>query len=161
DTTALIWDLTGLMQGGDFPSRRIPSSELQALWEELSQSPASRGSVALSKLVAASGDAVPFLQKMLHPIAPADPNAIETHINDLGERVFGVRKGAMEELEKIGAAAVPALRRALRDNPAAELMHRAKQLLQQLDSTSSAEAIQIVRALEVLERIGTADAVRI
>jgi HEAT repeat protein len=70
-----------------------------------------------------------------------------------------VRQKATEALEKLGEGALKPLRQALEGKPSVELRRRVEQLLAKLDlSITSGEGLRVARAIEVLERIGTAEA---
>jgi RNA polymerase sigma factor (sigma-70 family) len=72
-------------------------------------------------------------KEKLRPAAPADAQQIARLIGDLKGKQFGARQKAMQELEKLGHAAEPALRKALADGPMLELRQRIEQLLQKLE----------------------------
>jgi WD40 repeat protein len=159
DGSVLAWDLTTLMPDGQFPTRLATAAEMQVLWDELSQSSASRGCAAVWKLIAFGNDTVQFLRKRVHRAVSVNPDLIEGYISELNDNRYDVRKRATEELQKIGAAAAPALRRALQNRPTAELRQRATQLLQGVASAGTPEELRIVRTLEALERIATPAAI--
>jgi hypothetical protein len=88
-------------------------------------------------------------------------------IADLDAIKFAVRQRATAELEKLGEAAVPALRLALEGNPSPELARRVQSLLDKVNSPNErvrrlpAVVVQLLRAVEVLERAGTPEAVEV
>jgi hypothetical protein len=63
----------------------------------------------------------------------------------------------MQDLVCLGQAAASALRRALAANPSPELRRRSEELLQRLprEGLVAPAAVQVLRALEVLEAINT------
>ncbi len=75
---------------------------------------------------------------------------------------FQKRKKAADELEKAGSAAELSMRRALAGKPAPEAQRRLEALLARLDTERpvvlTRDELQQVRAVEVLERLGTAEA---
>jgi WD40 repeat protein len=159
DTTGLIWDLSGLSP--DDPKRTIPLSgpELEGLWTDLACDDAGKTYQALQQLVRGSGQAVPFLQKHLRPVQRVEPDTIAQHIANLDSKQFKVREQATAELTKLGDLAEPALRQALAGQPSAEVQHRADQILNKLErQVISGERLRTLRALEVLEDIGTPEA---
>ena len=80
-------------------------------------------------------------------------------ISDLDNSAFAVRTQATRDLEKLGALAGPALRKALAAKPSLEVRQRLQQLLSKLDGpVTSPETLQFLRALEVLEHIRTGEA---
>jgi HEAT repeat protein len=83
-------------------------------------------------------------------------------IADLENKEFTVRRKATRELEKLGDAAVPALREKLKDKPGLEMRQRLDELLQNLDGPVPSPAqLRILRAVQVLELIGSADACKL
>jgi hypothetical protein len=80
-------------------------------------------------------------------------------IADLDDDSFEARTAAGHELEELGRAAAPALRRALEGHPSAEARRRIEALLHRLDEPiPSGERLRGLRAVEALERIQTAEA---
>jgi RNA polymerase sigma factor (sigma-70 family) len=157
DTTALIWDLTGLKRDGKLPALHLSTEQVQVLWTTLAQEDAARAYAALWQLVAAPRQAVPYLARQLRPVAAADPRRVSRLIGDLDSKQFPVRNRAGKELEQLGEVAGPALRAALAGKPSVETRQRLRQLLVRL-ATPSSRQLQQLRAVEVLEHLGTADA---
>ncbi|HEY7309740.1 MAG TPA: hypothetical protein VH643_10315 [Gemmataceae bacterium] len=80
---------------------------------------------------------------------------------DLESDRFEVREKAQKELEHLGPLAGPALRRTLANRPLLETRRRVEALRTKLGQrTLSAEELQQVRAVELLERIGGSEARR-
>jgi hypothetical protein len=79
-------------------------------------------------------------------------------VEELNSGKFAVRDRAEAELGRLGEAAGPALRKALEGRPAEELRRRVLKLIERLEAVPTAERLREVRAVEVLERIGTAEA---
>ena len=80
-------------------------------------------------------------------------------VDDLDSDTFAVRSKATKELEKLGGQARPALEKMLAKPPSAEAQSRAKKLVEQLDGpVSLPDELRMLRAVELLERIGNADA---
>jgi hypothetical protein len=74
-----------------------------------------------------------------------------------------VRDAAARELFAIGEGAEPALRHVLSAKPSLEVQRRVEQLMSRLPSypINSPERLRTIRAIQVLERLGTADARRL
>src|SRR5262249_53227252 len=94
---------------------------------------------------------------------PAGLNSqIRELIANLDDKRFAVREAASRELKKLGPAAAPALREVLEKTSSAEVRTRVTALLAQLTGESplaaSAEELQTVRGIQVLEYIGTSKA---
>jgi hypothetical protein len=83
-------------------------------------------------------------------------------IADLGDEDFDKREKATRELRALGDAVELRLRQALDRNPSAENRRRIEDLLARLDEAApSGEALRALRAIEVLEHIGTPEASRL
>jgi HEAT repeat protein len=88
-----------------------------------------------------------------------DPAQIARLIASLDDDEVSVREKASDDLEQLGVGAEPALRRILDGRPSAEVALRAKLLLDHVKGTAwSPQSLQRLRAVEVLEHIGTPEA---
>src|SRR5262249_3136060 len=80
-------------------------------------------------------------------------------VADLDHDEFAVREKATQELESLGDLVVSALGKALEDRPSLEVRRRIENVLQKWDDPPPlGEKLREVRAIEVLEYIGTLDA---
>jgi hypothetical protein len=105
---------------------------------------------------------VPSLGERLKPAARVDPKKIDGWITDLESEKFAVREQAVANLLKVGEQAVPPLRKVLASAPPLETRKRAEELVDRLTGgTLTAEQLQVVRAVEALERMGTTEARRL
>src|SRR5262245_55241929 len=93
--------------------------------------------------------------KYMAPVAAVVARRLERLLKDLDNERFAVRERATKDLAYFGAAAEWPLRQAIAANLTFEVRRRAEQLLQRLDGP---EKLRQARAVEVLERIGNADA---
>src|SRR5262249_41530798 len=88
-----------------------------------------------------------------------DPQTMARLLADLDSNRFAVREKATAALARLGELAEPDLRRTLRSRPQPETRRRLERLLQSLaEAIPTGERLQALRAVEVLEQIGTADA---
>jgi hypothetical protein len=161
DTTALVWDLTGRLDGREPPRDRLSAGELDACWTDLAAADAAVGYRAIRHLAAAPAQAVPYLGKLLSPVQPMDQGRLERLIADLGSDQFAAREKATKELEAAGELAEPLLQKALEAKPDLEMRRRVERLLEKLKRDEwepSLDRLRTLRALEVLERIGTSEA---
>jgi len=129
------------------------------LWEALADKDAEKAYQAVLSLVAQPEVAVALLKEKLRPAVALDAKKLERLIADLDSEKFKVHEQAAQELEKLGDAAEPALREALRKSTSADLKLRIGVLLRRLGfPLSSPESLRRVRAVEVLEQAGTSEA---
>ncbi len=111
------------------------------------------------KVLRANGaQAERFLKERLRPAAASDPKKIARLIADLDQDDFAARESATKQLSELGDLAEPALRAALNDKPSADKRRRLDELLKRLDPSNSPELLRGVRAVEVLESLGTSEA---
>ena len=84
---------------------------------------------------------------------------LDALIRDLDGKKFSVREKAMEELEKIGRAAVPALEKARDGDVSLEALTRITVLLDSIQGGDPGPAnVRGMRAVALLEKIGGEDA---
>jgi hypothetical protein len=157
DTTVLIWDVRGTR--GAVRAETFSSEGRTALWDDLASDNATRAYRAMITLYTDSAAALALLEGQLRPAGKADTGVTDPLLAGLDSERFEVRKKALAELQKLGDAARPALRKALDSKPSAEVRRQAERLLAEFDGPPSApEQVRLVRAVEVLEWLGTAGA---
>ena len=151
DTTVLIWDVFGL------PGRAASRpGELASAWDDLESPNAACAYAAVCRLSQTPGESVALLKKRLRPAPRVDPGHVARLVSDLDSSKFSVRDRATRELEFLGEVAGPALQGALRGQPSLEVRRRVERLLRMLHERAlTGERLRAVRALEVLEHIGT------
>jgi hypothetical protein len=158
DTTLLIWDVSVLLAKRPRGSA-LSTHDLDRLWEELGSSDAARAAASIARLTAAPAQAVPLLRARMRPISAPAARRMDRLLTDLDDSQFDVRERAAAELEKMGDLAEMALRRLQRGRPSPEVRRRVDGLIKKLEGPlSSAEELRTLRALEVLERLGTPEA---
>jgi RNA polymerase sigma factor (sigma-70 family) len=155
DSTVLVWDLAA--PSGQTP-RELTEKALESLWGDLASADAVRADQAIWALVAAPQQALSLLQKRLQPTPAPDPKW-GAWIKDLASEEFAVRDKASRALEALEDQAYPLLQQALTDVSSLEVRRRIEHLLSRLKfPLTSPKTIREVRAVEVLEHIGTAQA---
>jgi hypothetical protein len=101
---------------------------------------------------------VRLLEQRLKPVPRADAKQLADALRNLDSDRFTVREQAAKELERLGEAAEPALRRVLLDKPSVEVRRRVEGLLNRLEGL---DPLRRSRALEVLEQVDSADSRRL
>jgi WD40 repeat protein len=157
DTTALVWNVIPLLCKTGMPSAELTAKEFETAWTALQDADAEKAFTAMLALAASPEKTVSLFRTHLKPVA-LEARTIDRLIVDLGNNRFQTRKSAVEELERLAESAEPALTRALADKPTLEVRKRIEALLNRLSSGMSPDALRATRAVEVLERIGTAEA---
>jgi WD40 repeat protein len=155
DPTILLWDVTS-------DTSDLSDKDLATTWTNLMDGDPSQAYPGMCRFMKSPALSVPFLKEHLVPVPHADAKKIDRLIADLDSDEFEVRDRASRELAKFGERTGPALNALLKAKPSAETRRRAEELLARVQGAeSSAERLREVRAVEILEHIGTADALRI
>ncbi len=160
DSTVLLWGTLGNPEN-DGRADRPSARELVGLWSDLDIPNASRVLRAMRGLVAAPKETVELLRKHLRPVdgKAAPGRAIDTLIANLDDDSFEVREKATQELERGGPVTRAAIETALEQKPSLEKRRRLEKALEKLIQIAPAdELLRPLRAIEVLERIGTPEA---
>jgi hypothetical protein len=119
---------------------------------------------AMRALWARPKDAPRLLSTRLRPLAGRaafddDPDHVARLIADLGNEQFGAREKASRELMRLGTAAGEALKRERKIAADPEVAKRIDAILAAMANPRPLpERLQLDRAVEVLERLGTAEA---
>ena len=155
DATAVILDLSNLT--GKTRRDRLTDDELSARWESLTATDAAKAYEARADLLHAPNSTVPFLARRLQPAPALDARRVEGLIKSLDSESFQERDKAARELEQMGELVREPLRKALAAHPSAEVRRSLQALLDKLTQLAPSQ-LRTVRAVEVLERIGTPEA---
>lgn len=157
DHTVRIWDLNRLYASEARPV--LSPQELDRCWADLATDNASQGYRAIAMLTAAAHQAVPLLRQRLRTEDAGGTRPIAQLVGELDSDRFPVRKRAAEELAKLAEVAEPALRKVLQGRPSVEVHQCVTGLLERLQAgRPTPERLRALRALQVLERVGTAEA---
>lgn len=152
ERTIKLWDMPGSRPPA--APAMLSDNDLEDQWTALAGGDAARAFQGMNALTAAPKQAIPFLDKRLRPAAERTPEQIAQLVDDLDSAQFAVRQRARDELTKLGEGAEVVLRKRLGEKPSLEMTQNIEQLLAKLPTQS----LRIVRAIEILEQIGTPDA---
>lgn len=155
DTTILGWKVAEL---ADLPKAppALSAKQVAACWDDLADGKAEKAHRAIWSLVQSPREAVPFLGEHLKSPGRPDAKRVARLLKELDDDNFEVREKASRELATLGAAVEDELRKALRDTPSAEVRDRLRDLLVKMKhGGKSPERQRLLRALAVLERVGT------
>lgn len=165
------FEAAGIDKVGERPIQLAPHCEvpLENVWEDLASKSGTRARLAGETLARAPRETAPYLKRHVRPAIPPDRDAAARArklLADLDSDEFAVRQKATDELEKLGHDAVPAsafiprlllsLRERLTEDPPLEVRCRVEQILERLASRD--ELVRSLRAVRVLDAIGTAEA---
>jgi hypothetical protein len=153
DTNVLVWDLAPATRH----KREVTADDLDRLWADLAGEDARKAYHAAGTLSATAERAVQALAKRLRPVAE-DAAHIRRLIADLDSEKFETRQSANEELKDRIDVAEPYLRKTLEGRPSAELRRGLTALLESRGAVLAGESLRRVRAVAVLEQVGSAEA---
>jgi WD40 repeat protein len=159
-------DGTGAVQFHDVAGRNrvrklLSAQEAEALWGNLSHERASSAREALWALTYGGDETIRLLKDRLHPMLSVPGHQMQQLIADLDSPEFGTRERATEALRDIGELALPALRTAASVDAPLERRVRCERLLRMLEYSPSPDKLRTLRAIEVLERLNTAESKQI
>jgi len=157
DTTILIWDVARVLKDKSIAGAAPSPKDLAAFWTDLQSDDAARAFQAEGKLIGSPKETLAFLKEHLQAAKTPDLTGVPRLLADLDSDDFTVRKKAFDELEKLGGAVGPELRKAVEGQQASlEKRQQLEKLLNKLAELSP-ERLQVLRALEVVERLDTAE----
>jgi hypothetical protein len=154
DCTILVWDVSA-----PTAAKSRPGGNADDDWQALRGEDAAKAFAAARALAGRPETALKIAGEQLKPAEALDPQWVAARLKDLDHPKFAERERATRDLEEVGDRAVAALEKFLAARPSAEARGRAEKLLAKLrDQAATGKAAQSLRALEVLEWIGTAKA---
>jgi WD40 repeat protein len=156
DTTVLLWDVSSFAAKAKSEAKAV---DVAACWPDLLSPDAAKAFDSMCKLAAAPGKSLHFLKDNTRPVVTPNAAAIQRLIADLDSEEFTLRKKANQELTKLGEAAIPLIRTALQGAVSPEARKRLEALLAKEPwRLPTGETLRSLRAIEVLELIGTPEA---
>jgi WD40 repeat protein len=160
DSTVLVWDVYGTP--GRRPAGEPDAEQLRRLWDDLRGSDGGSSFRSMQQLLASPRQVLPLLKGELRPVPKLEAERVARLLADLDANDFGTRERATGELRRLGDAVEVALRRTLERGPSAEVSRRVGKLLEEIEADRGpnvpAERLRRLRALEVLEQLGTPEA---
>jgi len=162
DSTILIWDVGEQWKSAHRTEVKLGDNELRTLWRDLADSDAGKAYPAMDRIAAGGNAAVDFVKQNLKPAVAADEKTIAKLIKDLDADDVKARDDATSSLEEIGEPAAEPLQKLLDGSPPLEVRTRAQRIIDHLKTgTAAANVLRGLRALEVLEWIGTDNAAQL
>jgi hypothetical protein len=151
DTTVLAWDMR--------PPRAADSVTLDGAWDALANREAAESLKAEGRFLAAPAATVRYFADKIKPAEALDPRQVGRWLADLGNDKFAVRDAASRALARLDERVTPYLEETLKTTESAEVRVRARRLLEQRRAAAlPAEQVRQIRAVMVLERIGSSEA---
>jgi RNA polymerase sigma factor (sigma-70 family) len=159
DTTGLVWDVgfASVTPAPLTPERRL------ALWGDLTEADAEKAYASMRALAADPAGYVALASEKLTPTPPGPLAADLVPIfRDLGSATFTTREAAATKLDQYGESAVPQVRAHFEKEESAEVRTRLLAFLARHGgSPRSGASLRQVRAVELLEHLGTPEARRV
>ncbi len=141
---------------------KLSPEQLQSLWDDLTLKDVDLADKVVWRLAAGTDASVEFLDRQLKPIAGVSAERVEKLVRLLDDDKYSVRRKAFRDLAELGSVIEPQLKK-WADHPSAKVRASIKRLMvgwEEVRPHSPAE-IREVRAVRVLERIGSARAIRV
>jgi hypothetical protein len=145
-------------------NKPLTEQQWTTFWDDLAGKKSGRMLLALDTLGRFPEQSVPRLRDQLKPVAAPDPRKLAEAarwIADLDNDQFAARQKATSALENLGSVALQPLKERLKNRPSLELRRRIEQLVQKLEQPASREELRAMRAIHILEEVGTAEAEKI
>ena len=159
DTSILVWDWQYI--AAEAATRKTEPAGINAdkLWIDLAGNDAAKAYAAIKAFAAAPAQTLPFLKTRLRPTPPVEAKLLAKLIEELDHPKYDTRQKAQAALDKLGDLAGEAIKERLTREPSAEMAARLTELQKKLDGqTMTPEMLQAIRAVEILELIGTPEA---
>jgi hypothetical protein len=156
----LIWDGAPFHAPEAVAGKPAPEA-VSRWWDDLAAEDANKAFSIVRTMSSAPAEAIGLLRTKLEPIKDDVTKRIDKLIVDLDAKRFQQREKAMRELAEIGADAEKALEAALPKAPSIDAKRRMEALLKQLKGSPQEGRLRGLRAVEVLERVGTPEAIEV
>jgi RNA polymerase sigma factor (sigma-70 family) len=162
DTSILLWDVAALVRAEKPAIAKRTEDELNALWNALGAWDGDKVHQAVWALAQSPEQAVPLLRERVKLRSAPDAKRVAKLIAELDDDSFTVRENASKELAGMGKEVAEALTKALETTKSVEVRNRLKELLEKTKNQNvPLETVRLHRALEVLELVGTPEALKV
>lgn len=153
DLTGLVWNLS---LAPDAP-KKLSVQQFGQAWKDLADGSDGRKVHQAMATVAADPDgAVALIRRHIEPARGVDPKTLAGWLADLDSPNFATRTKAYGALDQLGDGVLGALRDELKRNPNLEMSRRLSSLITKHDPANlPPERLRTMRALEILEHLGT------
>jgi WD40 repeat protein len=139
-------------------TEKLTPANRDICWTDLAATDAAKARIAIDRLARDPDAAFALLAERFKAPPPPAESDVPALIRALDEPAFAAREKAAKQLREAGPKAQPALREALK-TATPEAKQRIEQVLSAFENSRqlplTGEPVRAVRALEVLERVGT------
>jgi WD40 repeat protein len=158
DATMLLWDVSGAGRA----AVTLTPKQLADYWDALADADSDIAAGAIEVLLGTPQQAVELLDQRLTPGEVHDVDDLPKLIAELGGDDVRAALASAVRLKAYGVKASPALFKALAERPSPAVRRRIEDVLKSIgEFPIPPETLRRTRAIQVLERIGSEDAVRI
>jgi DNA-binding beta-propeller fold protein YncE len=165
DRSARLWKVTEWTERPAAKGEKLAAADLAQHWADLSSDEGAKAFKAVVDLTQSPESALPYLKESLKPVRELegdDVKKVARLIDELASDDFAVRKKAMDGLSALGMPVAPQLRAALAKTSDVDVRLRLFVVLRSMDNSAlGPDQLRTIRALEVLERIGTKEALEV
>lgn len=161
DRTIVVWNLPSFDRKSAGRPDESHAKDEAAHWGELRDNDAAAAYREMVWMSAHQQAALPILHKYLHPAAEMNDQRVDRLIGELEDRRFAVRQNAARELVAVGAIGTRRLEDTLKRADLSPELHQHLQDILANAAVPKGDRLQVLRAVEVLEHIGTPPARRL
>jgi WD40 repeat protein len=154
DKTIIAWDITGAERKREVQH----DSDIRGLWESMRSVEAEVAYRAHWRLVARGDETIRFLKGELRPVEVIDAKVLDSLVQELDSKDFAVRSRAMTRLRNVIESAEVFLRANVETAASLEMKRGIQALLDGSTPRRTTSVLRKLRAIEVIEAIGTGGA---
>jgi hypothetical protein len=158
DGTILVWDVKVVSGHPEHSPTRPDQRRINEWWSDLAGEDAVRAYLAVWRLAAVPEQTMNWLRDHVEPAQEVPADQLLAAIVDLDSTDFSQREAASKRLTSLADRTGPALRAALKGSLSPEQRRRIEEALASLTVVPPAKTLRDLRAVEILERIGTHEA---
>ncbi|HEY7424102.1 MAG TPA: hypothetical protein VH682_07690, partial [Gemmataceae bacterium] len=156
DTAVLLWYLSPPM--ADRPTAPLTAAQREMFWNDLAEADGGRAFAAIIHLADEPKQTMPLLRDRLHAAKAPSAEELRRLLAELDDPRFARREAAAKRLAELAELADSALHEALQGKPTLEVRRRIESLLAAPRRPPTPEERRHLRAVRVLESIGTVEA---
>jgi WD40 repeat protein len=159
DTSIVLWDWRRQCGWRKDLKRSLSEGDLARCWQGLASEDPRAAYSSMARLLTAPEKTMRFLNRYLSPVRPIELQVVRKWVADLDSDDFTVRMSAVAGLKDFRAEWTPFLHEALRKKPSVEARSHLEKILSGAGTIFwSAGMLRRLRAVQVLEEIGTPEA---
>jgi hypothetical protein len=158
--TILLWEVAPPKHLRQLEIPPLDAKRVESLWSDLAGVNARRAHAAIWALATAPGQTVSLLKERVKPAPRVDVKRVQRLVADLDSSEYILRQAAADQLRELRehTEVKRVMRQALAGKPSPEVRRRLEPLLSKANVLGPGQLLRSVRAVEILERIGAAEA---